>query len=39
MPSAGEVRGRGLAIVERICDEVGTDIGPAGTSVRLGMLH
>ncbi|GIE94572.1 ATP-binding protein [Paractinoplanes rishiriensis] len=39
MPSANEVRGRGLAIVERICDEVGTDIGPAGTSVRLGMRN
>jgi anti-sigma regulatory factor (Ser/Thr protein kinase) len=39
MPGAEEVRGRGLAIVERICDEVGTGSGPAGTSVRLGMLN
>lgn len=38
MPAANEVRGRGLAIVERICDEVSTGTGPRGTVVRLGML-
>ncbi len=38
MPAANEVRGRGLAIVERICDEVSAVAGPAGTVVRLGML-
>lgn len=38
MPAAGEVRGRGLAIVERICDEVGVGSDPTGTSVRVGML-
>ena len=39
MPAADQPRGRGLAIVERICDEVGIDYSPAGTAVRLGMLH
>jgi serine/threonine-protein kinase RsbW len=39
MPAADQVRGRGLAIVERICDEVGIEAGPAGTSVRLVMRH
>lgn len=38
MPAADQVRGRGLAIVERICDEVGVDAGPAGTAVRLSMF-
>jgi serine/threonine-protein kinase RsbW len=38
MPAADEVRGRGLAIVERICDQVDVVSGPAGTSVRLTML-
>lgn len=37
MPGAHEVRGRGLAIVERICDEVSAGAGPAGKFVRLGM--
>ena len=35
MPAAGELRGRGLAIVERICDEVG--VRGDGATVRLGM--
>lgn len=39
MPAADEVRGRGLAIVERICDEVDVVAGPAGTAVRLAMLR
>jgi serine/threonine-protein kinase RsbW len=38
MPAAHEVRGRGLAIVERICDEVAVGTGPGGTCVRLAML-
>jgi serine/threonine-protein kinase RsbW len=33
MPGVESVRGRGLAIVEQICDEVGTSSGPAGTAV------
>jgi serine/threonine-protein kinase RsbW len=37
MPAAGAVRGRGLAIVERICDEVTVAAEPAGTRVRLRM--
>ncbi len=39
MPAANEARGRGLAIVERICDEVGTEAGPDGTSTRLSMFR
>jgi anti-sigma regulatory factor (Ser/Thr protein kinase) len=39
MPAADQVRGRGLAIVERICDEVGIGAGPGGTSVRLAMVR
>ena len=35
MPAADAVRGRGLAIVERICDEVGVASGDEGTRVRL----
>jgi serine/threonine-protein kinase RsbW len=35
MPAAQEVRGRGLAIVERICDEVGIESEDGGTRVRL----
>jgi anti-sigma regulatory factor (Ser/Thr protein kinase) len=35
MPAADALRGRGLAIVERICDEVGVDTAPDGTRVRL----
>ena len=38
MPPAEAVRGRGLAIVERICDHVDTVSGPDGTTVRL-RLH
>ncbi|HEY0000663.1 MAG TPA: ATP-binding protein [Actinoplanes sp.] len=37
MPAAHEPRGRGLPIVERICDEVRVDEAPDGTHVRLGM--
>ncbi|MCO8271143.1 ATP-binding protein [Actinoplanes sp. TRM 88003] len=35
MPAADALRGRGLAIVERICDEVGVDSAEDGTRVRL----
>jgi serine/threonine-protein kinase RsbW len=35
MPSADAVRGRGLAIVERICDSVDTAAVPGGTLVRI----
>jgi len=37
MPAADAVSGRGLAIVERVCDEVTTSTGPDGTLVRLRM--
>jgi anti-sigma regulatory factor (Ser/Thr protein kinase) len=37
MPAADQVRGRGLAIVERICDEVTAGSGHPGASVRLTM--
>jgi serine/threonine-protein kinase RsbW len=37
MPSADAVSGRGLAIVERICDEVSTAAVPDGTLVRLRL--
>lgn len=37
MPAADQLRGRGLAIVERICDEVGVESNGDGTAVRLGM--
>ena len=35
MPAADAVSGRGLAIVERVCDDVSTATGPDGTLVRL----
>ncbi|MEV6350763.1 ATP-binding protein [Actinoplanes sp. NPDC051851] len=35
MPSAEAVRGRGLAIVERVCDAVYTATVPGGTMVRI----
>ncbi|MBB2948707.1 anti-sigma regulatory factor (Ser/Thr protein kinase) [Actinoplanes lutulentus] len=35
MPAAEAVRGRGLAIVERVCDEVYTTAVPEGTLVRI----
>ncbi|GGN29997.1 anti-sigma regulatory factor (Ser/Thr protein kinase) [Actinoplanes campanulatus] len=35
MPSAEAVRGRGLAIVERVCDAVYTTAVPGGTLVRI----
>jgi serine/threonine-protein kinase RsbW len=38
MPAAQEVRGRGLAIVERVCDEVGIEIENGSTRVRLTFL-
>jgi serine/threonine-protein kinase RsbW len=38
MPAAQEVRGRGLAIVERICDEVGIESEDGSTRVRLTFL-
>lgn len=37
MPSADAVRGRGLAIVERICDEVSVSAGHEGTVVRIRL--
>jgi serine/threonine-protein kinase RsbW len=37
MPPADAVRGRGLAIVERICDEVTVAASTEGTRVRLRM--
>jgi serine/threonine-protein kinase RsbW len=37
MPAPAAYRGRGLAIVERVCDEVSTASSPDGTRVRLGM--
>ncbi|SNY71866.1 ATP-binding protein [Paractinoplanes atraurantiacus] len=37
MPAADALRGRGLAIVERICDEVGVEAGAEGTRVRLAL--
>jgi anti-sigma regulatory factor (Ser/Thr protein kinase) len=38
MPAAQEVRGRGLAIVERVCDEVGIESENGNTRVRLIFL-
>jgi len=38
MPAPDQLRGRGLAIVERICDEVGIHPDGTGTAVRMGML-
>ncbi|PWR09826.1 ATP-binding protein [Micromonospora acroterricola] len=37
MPAADAVRGRGLAIVEQVCDEVAVLAGPEGTVVRLRL--
>ncbi|WP_410813650.1 ATP-binding protein [Micromonospora sp. 067-2] len=37
MPAADAVRGRGLAIVERICDEVAVLSRPEGTVVRIRL--
>lgn len=37
MPAADAPRGRGLAIVERICDEVGISEDGDGTRVRLSL--
>jgi anti-sigma regulatory factor (Ser/Thr protein kinase) len=37
MPPADSVRGRGLAIVDRVADEVSTSTGPDGTLVRIKM--
>ena len=37
MPTADAVRGRGLAIVERICDDVTVSATPEGTRVRLRL--
>ncbi|MBL7258306.1 ATP-binding protein [Paractinoplanes lichenicola] len=37
MPAAGALRGRGLAIVERICDEVAVDTAGDSTRVRLAL--
>jgi serine/threonine-protein kinase RsbW len=38
MPAAQEVRGRGLAIVERVCDQVGIESENGSTLVRLTFL-
>jgi anti-sigma regulatory factor (Ser/Thr protein kinase) len=38
MPAAQEVRGRGLAIVESICDEVGIESEDGSTRVCLTFL-
>ncbi|MEV6846847.1 ATP-binding protein [Actinoplanes sp. NPDC051411] len=38
MPAAQEVRGRGLAIVERVCDEIGIESVNGSTRVRLTFL-
>jgi serine/threonine-protein kinase RsbW len=37
MPSVTAVSGRGLPIVNRVADDVTTDVGPAGTAVRIRM--
>ncbi|MEV0716872.1 ATP-binding protein [Asanoa sp. NPDC050611] len=37
MPAPGAVRGRGLAIVERVCDEVSSSTTAHGTVVRLSL--
>ncbi|MBM2621336.1 ATP-binding protein [Actinoplanes sp. LDG1-06] len=37
MPAADALRGRGLAIVESICDEVGVETAGDGTRVRLEL--
>jgi len=38
MPAAQAIRGRGLAIVERICDEVGIEAEDGSTCVRLTFI-
>ncbi|MET8231731.1 ATP-binding protein [Micromonospora sp. NPDC005298] len=37
MPAAEAVRGRGLAIVEKVCDEVAVFSAPEGTVVRIRL--
>ncbi|MDY7084435.1 MAG: ATP-binding protein [Actinomycetota bacterium] len=37
MPAANAPRGRGLAIVERVCDEVGVETAGDNTRVRLAL--
>ncbi|GID29591.1 ATP-binding protein [Paractinoplanes brasiliensis] len=37
MPAANATRGRGLAIVERVCDEVGVETAGDSTRVRLAL--
>jgi serine/threonine-protein kinase RsbW len=37
MPAADALRGRGLAIVERICDEVGIETADGSTRVRIAL--
>ncbi|MFF0468485.1 ATP-binding protein [Micromonospora zamorensis] len=37
MPSADSIRGRGLAIVEQVCDEVAVLTGPGETVVRIRL--
>lgn len=37
MPAPDAIGGRGLAIVERVCDDVTTSAGPEGTTVRLRL--
>jgi serine/threonine-protein kinase RsbW len=37
MPGANAVSGRGLPIVNRVADEVTTEVGPDGTVVRIRM--
>ncbi|MET8282219.1 ATP-binding protein [Micromonospora sp. NPDC005174] len=37
MPAANAVRGRGLAIVEQVCDEVTVRAAPEGTIVRIRL--
>jgi serine/threonine-protein kinase RsbW len=39
MPAAREPRGRGLAIVERVCDRVSVTDAADGTHVRLTMIR
>jgi anti-sigma regulatory factor (Ser/Thr protein kinase) len=37
MPAADALRGRGLAIVERVCDAVAVSTVPGGTLVRVRL--
>jgi serine/threonine-protein kinase RsbW len=39
MPAANAVRGRGLAIVEQVCDEVSVLAAPEGTVVRIRLAR